>query len=400
MKKQLQDHKSSNHISSRLRILISVSSLVTFGFCIGLVSSLYVRVGFPCAQTKQILFRASPPRPPPSPPTLSPPRVVQDRSSVGKEGFIGPNGYVKPGNFMHDMEDEELLWRASMVPRSRKLPFKHAKKVAFLFLTRGNLPLAPLWEEFFKGNEGSYSIYVHTDPSFDWSSVPKSSVFYGRRIPSQVVRWGTISMLDAERRLLANALLDFSNRRFVLLSESCIPLFNFPTVYSYLINSTEVFVEVYDDPGPNGRARYKSILKPAIELRQWRKGSQWFAMDRGLAMEIISDEKYYPLFQRYCRPSCLADEHYLPTLMNVRSFRGTANRSLTWADWSKGGPHPARIGRNEITVELLQRMRNGSACSYNGRPTRICFLFGRKFLPNSLSRLVRLAPKLMDFGGS
>lgn len=83
------------------------------------------------------------------------------------------------------MEDEELLWRASMVPRIRKLPFKHAQKVAFLFLTRGNLPLAPLWEEFFKGNEGSYSIYVHTDPSFDWS-VPKSSVFYGRRIPSQV----------------------------------------------------------------------------------------------------------------------------------------------------------------------------------------------------------------------
>lgn len=33
------------------------------------------------------------------------------------------------------------------------------------------------------------------------------------------VRWGKISMVDAERRLLANALKDPENQRFVLLSE-------------------------------------------------------------------------------------------------------------------------------------------------------------------------------------
>ena len=40
----------------------------------------------------------------------------------------------------------------------------------------------------------------------------------------QAVLWGEVSIVDAERRLLANALLDFSNERFILLSELCTSL--------------------------------------------------------------------------------------------------------------------------------------------------------------------------------
>ncbi|KAG6500381.1 hypothetical protein ZIOFF_040226 [Zingiber officinale] len=199
--------------------------------------------------------------------------------------------------------------------------------------------------------------------------------------------------MEAERRLLANALLDFSNQRFVLLSETCVPLFDFATVYSYLINSSRIFIESYDDAGPSGRGRYRRPMKPRIKLQQWRKGSQWFAMDRSLAVDLISDEDYFPLFQRYCRPLCFADEHYVQTLVSVRNYWSrNANRSLTWVDWSRRGMHPAKFGRSQINVELLQRMRNGSSCSYNGESTRVCFLFARKFLPNTVSRLLPILP--------
>ncbi|KAI3786708.1 hypothetical protein L1987_40601 [Smallanthus sonchifolius] len=104
-------------------------------------------------------------------------------------------------------------------------------KIAFMFLTRGPLPLLPLWERFFEGQDATkYSIYVHTHPGFELG-VSISSVFYNRQIPSQAVEWGTVSLVDAERRLLGNALLDFSNERFVLLSESCIPIYNFSTIW-------------------------------------------------------------------------------------------------------------------------------------------------------------------------
>jgi hypothetical protein len=87
---------------------------------------------------------------------------------------------------MHDMNEDELFWRASLAPMIHKTPFKQKPKVAFMFLTKGPVLLAPLWEKFFKGNEGLYSIYVHPSPSFNETVYNQNSVFYGRRIPSKV----------------------------------------------------------------------------------------------------------------------------------------------------------------------------------------------------------------------
>lgn len=98
---------------------------------------------------------------------------------------IGLKEYLKVPDVKHDMEDEELLWRASMAPRIPKYPFDSVPKVAFMFLTKGPVLMAPLWEKFFKGHEGLYSIYVHSSPSYNESD-PESPVFHGRRIPSKV----------------------------------------------------------------------------------------------------------------------------------------------------------------------------------------------------------------------
>ncbi|KAJ9140770.1 hypothetical protein P3X46_031375 [Hevea brasiliensis] len=310
---------------------------------------------------------------------------------------VGLKEYLKvPTDAKHDMEDEELLWRASMVPRINQYPFDRVPKIAFLFLTKGPVLMAPLWEKFFKGHQGLYSIYVHSSPSYN-ESYPESPVFHGRRIPSKDVQWGKVNMIEAEIRLLANALLDISNQRFVLLSESCIPLFNFSTVYSYLMNSTKNFVEAYDLEGPVGRGRYSHHMSPEITIEQWRKGSQWFEMDRQLALEVISDQKYFPIFQKYCKGPCYADEHYLPTFVSMKHGKRNSNRTLTWVDWSRGGPHPTRFIRTEVTVEFLERLRSGRKCEYNGNSSTTCFLFARKFMPTALDRLLRFAPKVMHF---
>lgn len=100
-----------------------------------------------------------------------------------------PSGFDRwirpPSDLIHTMSDEELFWRATFVPRMKKFPFKRVPKIAFMFLTKGPLPLAPLWERFLKGHEGLYTIYIHSLPSYH-ASFPSSSVFYRRQIPSQV----------------------------------------------------------------------------------------------------------------------------------------------------------------------------------------------------------------------
>ncbi|GAA0145245.1 transferase [Lithospermum erythrorhizon] len=310
--------------------------------------------------------------------------------SVSLESLIRPSASV-----WHSMNDSVLLWRASLVPQIKTYPFKRTPKIAFMFLARGQLPMAPLWEKFFKGNQDLYSIYMHSLPSYK-PDFPPSSVFYQRNIPSQFVEWGRMSMIDAERRLLSNALLDISNEWFVLLSEACIPLANFSIVYRYISRSRHSFLGVFDDPGPYGRGRYNGRMSPEVHVSQWRKGSQWFEVNRKLAVDIVSDSYYYPKFDQFCRPSCYVDEHYLPTMLSIESPQLLANRSLSFVDWSRGGAHPATFGKADITESLFKRISN-ARCSSNDQQSTPCFLFARKFAPNALALLLENSSKFLGF---
>ncbi|XP_065849545.1 glycosyltransferase BC10 [Euphorbia lathyris] len=326
---------------------------------------------------------------------------VMTMSNVGFQSCLEePNAFDRwirpPSNILHTMTDAQLLWRASLVPRIKKYPFKRVPKIAFMFLTRGPLPLAPLWERFFKGNQGLYSIYVHSLPTFEFK-YPTSSVFYGRKIPSQITEWGKMSMCDAERRLLANALLDISNEWFILLSESCIPLYNFSVTYTYIMRSRHSFVSAFDDPGPVGRGRYNESMAPEVNITQWRKGAQWFEINRKLAMNIVEDSTYYPIFEEFCKPHCYVDEHYFPTMLTIQASNLLANRSLTWVDWSRGGAHPATFGGADIKVDFFKRIYEGRNCSYNNRQVSMCFLFARKFAPSTLEPLLNIAAEVLHY---
>lgn len=55
----------------------------------------------------------------------------------------GTNRWIKPSpSLMHNVSDDELFWFASFAPEIKNYPFKRLAKVAFMFLTRGPLPLS------------------------------------------------------------------------------------------------------------------------------------------------------------------------------------------------------------------------------------------------------------------
>lgn len=153
--------------------------LLSVGISIGIISALSLKSFFlPINQTPPPRTREPPPHappPPPPPPPHAPPPPL-------------PPSPVPQIN----TRDDELLWRASKVSAYIQ-EFGDGKrvilvpKVAFMFMTPGPLPLAPLWDKFFRGYEGMYSIYVYAHPSYN-ESAPQDSVFHGTRIPSQVCR--------------------------------------------------------------------------------------------------------------------------------------------------------------------------------------------------------------------
>eukprot|EP00252_Welwitschia_mirabilis_P010174 TRINITY_DN23347_c0_g1_i1.p1 TRINITY_DN23347_c0_g1~~TRINITY_DN23347_c0_g1_i1.p1 ORF type:complete len:334 (-),score=36.86 TRINITY_DN23347_c0_g1_i1:231-1232(-) len=277
---------------------------------------------------------------------------VADSSRFWK--LVGPNSSLRPLPQLRlpparELSDEEHAARV-ITKDILRLPNLNSStpKIAFMFLTPGPLPFEPLWERFFEGHEGKYSIYVHASKLNILKSKRKSAYFANQDIPAKKVDWGKISMVDAERRLLTFALEDPSNEHFVLLSESCIPLRSFEFVYDYLIGSPLSFVDCFDDPGPHGRGRYSSPFLPEVEERAWRKGSQWFTLKRQHALLTVVDYLYYSKFKQFCKPgaethNCYPDEHYLQTYLHLLDPSGIANWSVTHVDWSEGKWHPKKI---------------------------------------------------------
>ncbi|KAI3911185.1 hypothetical protein MKW92_033394 [Papaver armeniacum] len=268
-------------------------------------------------------------------------------------------------------------------------------KIAFMFLTPGTLPLEKLWDKFFDGHEGRFSVYVHASEE---KPVHLSRYFVNRDIHSEKVR-----------RLLGLAFQDPDNQHFVLLSDSCIPLHNFDYVYNYLMDTNVSFIDSYVDHGPHGSAgRYSEPMLPEIEYKDFKKGSQWFTMKRQHVMIVLSDCLYYPKFRLYCRPgmegdrNCYSDEHYLPTFFSMMDPAGIANRSVTLTDWSERKWHPRAYHARDITYELLKNITSideslhftsdeqlvlDEPCMWNGMK-RPCYLFARKFYPETLDNLM------------
>ncbi|XP_010928720.1 glycosyltransferase BC10 isoform X1 [Elaeis guineensis] len=306
------------------------------------------------------------------------------------------------------LTDDEMASRV-VTKDILSLPSVQSKnpKIAFMFLTPGSLPFERLWEKFFLGHEGRFSIYVHASRENPEHASP---LFVGREIRSEKVVWGKISMVDAEKRLLANALQDTENQHFVLLSDSCVPLHNFDYVYNYLMGTNISFIDCFQDPGPHGNGRYSEHMLPEVEERDFRKGAQWFSVKRQHALLILADNLYYTKFKLYCRPNmdgrnCYADEHYLPTLFHMVDPSGIANWSVTHVDWSEGKWHPKAYRARDVTYELLKNITSidenyhvtsdekkvgtWRPCLWNGEK-RPCYLFARKFYPEALDNLMHL----------
>ncbi|CAM8960333.1 unnamed protein product [Rhodiola kirilowii] len=290
-----------------------------------------------------------------------------------------------------------------------KMPAPKLKtpKIAFMFLSTGSLPFERLWDMFFRGHEGKFTVYVHASKE---KPVHTSRYFVNRDIRSDKVVWGKISMVDAEKRLLANALDDYDNQHFVLLSDSCIPLHDFDYIYNYLLYSNVSYVDCFEDPGPHGNGRYSDHMLPEVALKDFRKAAQWFSIKRQHALVIMADYLYYAKFRDFCQPgldgkNCYADEHYLPTFFHMIDPTGIANWSVTHVDWSEAKWHPKSYTSEDVTVELLKNITSIDVsvhvtsdekkelqirpCLWNGFK-RPCYLFARKFLPETLDNLLQI----------
>ncbi|XP_073060318.1 glycosyltransferase BC10-like isoform X3 [Primulina eburnea] len=261
-------------------------------------------------------------------------------------------------------------------------------KIACLFIARNRIPLDMVWDAFFR------------------------------------VVWGEASMIQAERILLQNALMHPLNERFIFLSDSCIPLYNFSYVYDYIMSTNTSFVDSFAD---TKEGRYNPKMDPVIPVDNWRKGSQWVVLTRKHVETIVQDDSVFPMFQWHCKKrslpefwreialpadaskehNCIPDEHYVQTLLAQKGLEGEiTRRSLTHSSWDlSSSKDPERRGWHPLTYKLadsspmlIQSIKDidniyyeteyrREWCTSKGKPSK-CFLFARKFTRPAALRLL------------
>ncbi|XAR51895.1 hypothetical protein NMG60_11006686 [Bertholletia excelsa] len=309
-------------------------------------------------------------------------------------------------------------------------PFVQKPKIAFLFIARNRLPLDMVWDAFFQGDtEEKFSIFVHSRPGFLFNkATTRSAYFLNRQLNDSIqIEWGEASMIQAERILLKHALSDPFNERFLFLSDSCIPLYNFSYTYDYIMSTSTSFVDSFAD---TKEGRYNPKMHPVIPVYNWRKGSQWVVLIRKHAEIVVNDDTVFPMFQLHCQRkslpefwrdhpfpvdtskehNCIPDEHYVQTLLAQEGLEGEmTRRSLTHSLWDlssskdrqRKGWHPVTYKLADASPMLIQSIKDidniyyeteyrREWCTSKGKPSP-CFLFARKFTRPAALRLLNMS---------
>ncbi|XP_074579436.1 glycosyltransferase BC10-like [Curcuma longa] len=299
-------------------------------------------------------------------------------------------------------------------------------KIAFLFLARSNLPLDFVWHTFFRNaEEEKFSIYVHSEPGFVFDkTTTRSPFFFGRHLRDSIkVIWGESTMVEAERLLLASALKDPSNQRFALMSDSCVPLYNFSYIYDYVMSSPKSFVDSFLS---KKEGRYNPKMFPTVPRDRWRKGSQWITLVRKHAKIVVDDTVVFPAFRRFCKHltgevlggkqknkeaaqeehDCITDEHYVQTLFSMSQLDDELERrTLTYTSWNqsidvkdKRSWHPKTFEFADASKEHIMEIKSINHiyyeteyrtewCQRNAEFVP-CFLFARKFSRSAAMRIL------------
>jgi len=157
-------------------------------------------------------------------------------------------------------------------------------KIAFLFLTIDNINHPFFWEEYFKNNHEKINIYCHPKN-------PKNVTipWLKNNIISNLVETGWGYITKAYFNILAAALNDKNNTKFITISESCIPLVPFDKLYN----------DIMEDPK-------KSYIK-FIKIKNYDLGA------RIKNQEGYKKYKFYKHWARFC-----LSRHHTKILLNKK----------------------------------------------------------------------------------
>jgi len=260
-------------------------------------------------------------------------------------------------------------------------------KIAFLFLLYDIINHENIWFQFFNGiSKNKYNIYIHykTDDRLEFFNDYKLNI--NKTINT---KYADISIVKAQNILIKEALKDKSNKHFIFLSGSCIPLKSFNYIYNNLdVKYSYFHIADPDDCFPDCEVALKYI--PKIHIN---KASQWCILNRPHSELLIkgaenneSANNYLIWFKDTYAPDELCYISYLSYIFNKNnsnilskeiistSYTSEPEVATTFANWEDmnykyASERELKNYKNISEEELTHLLRSKS-------------LFGRKFKPS------------------
>ena len=264
-------------------------------------------------------------------------------------------------------------------------------KIAFMFLTIESLHQGERWHQFLDQGRDRATVYCHPKyPNHIKQKFLQDSIISNRIATS----WANVSLVRATNNMIAEALKDPDNQYFMLLSEKCMPLYDFDHTYEQIVETGKSWIFNYkwtSSPQQNTN-RWKALHDRVkyhpngldLEFGQFYKQSQWMLLTRSHAELIVANNHIANQFHRMSAP----DEHYYVNLLRqkIRSFDSeVVNYPITYVNWkdNSDGSHPL-----EFNSVNLDKVRNIDASQYfnqaNIKSDQAVHLFMRKVPYNAI----------------
>lgn len=186
-------------------------------------------------------------------------------------------------------------------------------KIAFLFLTYIEPYSANLWENYLNNN--ICTTYCHSK----YPDKCKNQLFINSQIQKHFnTSWGNISLVRTTLALLKEAVENNNNTHFILLSDSCIPLYPFNKLYNLVTDLTQSNINI------TKQVKYKNLFI--------KKHSQWIILTRNDVEKIIDPVNDFTDFFTEVFPP--PDELYFSYTLDKLKIPYTTNMT-TYVLWKR-----------------------------------------------------------------
>lgn len=242
------------------------------------------------------------------------------------------------------------------------------KKLAFCFLIYDIINFEELWNDFFSNvDHNKYNVYIHYK-----NNIPLK-YFEKYKLNNCInTKYGHVSLIHAQNMMFNKAFEDIDNYKFIMISNSCIPLKNFNFIYDFLTNND------YSYFNENFYKDYCISLKQFFDNNIISKASQWCILNRNIIDKILKIDKdsINNMFETIWAPEEVFYLTYVRYFNMDNQCKITKNTPLAttfthWGDMDyKYKDKYIKTGLknyNEISEDELEYLLNSNS------------LFGRKF---------------------